>query len=79
MANHTTNGQFPSPVDGEVANVPGDVKALADRLELVLYTSPTKPWTAELTGKLPGRILIATSLGAVTSPQENDVVFLYTP
>jgi len=66
--------QLPYPVDGDVANVPADIKKLADQLVVVLNKKLEEA---------PARVIFQTKVKVVTSVPtsaatyvENDVIFV---
>ena len=73
MVKQTPNHQLPYPESNNIADVPQDIKALADRLELILdaWYSP-----AEQDQRYQRVVKIATGLPPYG--EEGDIVFLVT-
>jgi hypothetical protein len=51
-------GWFPYPDMTDIADVPGDLRKLGERLDVVLYTAANKPWHGDLFSWVEGRVII---------------------
>lgn len=74
----TSGGELPYPEGVDPANVPQDMKELAERIDTVLYTGSEKPWTSDINSRVSGPILVRTTAEGLptTGVVPNTIVFL---